>query len=165
MTDLLIERGAELSPDGRFRYLLWRTWSPDLPRMGFIMLNPSTADADVDDATIRICMGRARRMGLGGIVVANAFPFRATKPADLKRAKDLGAEHPENWRAINTVLLSHTVIAAWGDDGRLIGQDQRIRLAARKIGTRLFHLGLTKAGQPKHPLRIAYALAPILWAA
>jgi hypothetical protein len=165
MSDLLMTHGAEISPCGLFRYLLWRQWDSTTSPLGWIMLNPSTADADVDDATIRICMGRARRMGLGGIIVANAFPFRATKPSELKRAKDLGNDHDKNWAAIGAALQCNTTLAAWGDDGRMYRQDQKIRAAAKAAGKHLFHLGLTKAGQPKHPLRIGYALAPILWAA
>jgi hypothetical protein len=165
MSDLLVTRGAEISPCGLFRYLLWRQWDSTTSPLGWIMLNPSTADADIDDATIRICMGRAQRMGLGGIIVANAFPFRATKPSDLKLASDLGHEHSKNWAAIGAAFQCKTTIAAWGDDGRLMAQDQKIRRAAAANRVHLFHLGLTKAGQPRHPLRIGYAVAPILWVA
>jgi hypothetical protein len=161
--DLLIERGAELSQCGTFRYLLWRVWTQELPRLGFIMLNPSTADASVDDATIRVCIGRAQRTGCGGIIVANLFPYRATKPADLRAAKDNGKDHQENWTALLTVLRCRQVIAAWGDDGNFQRQNARVIDVAASAHRRLFHLGLTKAGHPKHPLRIPYATVPTLW--
>jgi len=87
MTDLLLQRGAVISPCGLYRYSLTRTWSAALP-LPFVMLNPSTADADIDDPTIRRCMAFARREHAGGIIVANVFAYRATSPADLWKATD-----------------------------------------------------------------------------
>lgn len=76
-------RGAVISDDGRYRYRLWRTWAPELPRMAWIMLNPSTADAEVDDPTIRRCVGFAKREGCGGIEVVNLYAYRSTDPSVL----------------------------------------------------------------------------------
>jgi hypothetical protein len=174
--DLLIERGAELSECGRYRYVLWRRWDKTRPRLGFIMLNPSTADAEVDDATIRVCMGRAFRMRYGGIRVVNLFPFRATHPADLKQAADTGIRHArqEFWLTMAldnsfrdvAVAPPPMLIAAWGDDGAYQGAARRaLSLICYDYGEPLHHLGLTKAGHPKHPLRIPYATVPTLWIA
>src|SRR5690349_21188818 len=74
--------------EGAYRYRLDRWWDRALPPLIYIMLNPSTADAERDDATIRVCMGRAKNEGCGGIVVVNLFAYRATKPEDMKRAAD-----------------------------------------------------------------------------
>ena len=52
------------------------------------MLNPSTADGETDDATIRVCRGRALRMGYGGIIVVNLFAYRATSPDNMECAAD-----------------------------------------------------------------------------
>lgn len=80
------ECAAGLSPCGLYRFWLTRCWAPAKPCALFIMLNPSTADHEQDDATIRKCIGFARRWGMGSIRVANLFAYRATKPDDLKRA-------------------------------------------------------------------------------
>lgn len=145
---------ASISPCGRYRYGLTRQWSDD-PMMGFVMLNPSTADADVDDPTIRRCIGFARREGCGGIVVVNLFPLRATNPADLWSTR-----YPERFGAdSNAELQRHLrmvtgpLVAAWGAEGDSLGSDAVI-LTRRYLGHRMVCLGLTKSGAPRHPLYV-----------
>ena len=57
---------AIISDDAVHRFELWRTWDDTKPRMTFVMLNPSTADAVKSDATITRCIGFAMREGLRG---------------------------------------------------------------------------------------------------
>jgi hypothetical protein len=168
-----MERGAILSDCGKYRYLLWRRWDKTKPRLIFIMLNPSTADAEVDDATIRVCMGRARRMDLGGIRVLNLFAYRATLPAELGIAAD--PVGPENDHYIARYLgmrdfdgQPEPMIAAWGDGGLRNGHRRArwrevLSIICGEMGDPLHHIGLTKAGQPKHPLRVSYGVSPVLW--
>ena len=80
-----MNKAAILSDDGRYRYLLERQWD-ERPRMAWCMLNPSTADANIDDQTIKRCIGFAKREGFGGIIVVNLMAFRATSPAMCLRA-------------------------------------------------------------------------------
>lgn len=161
-------RGADISKCGRYRTLLWRQWDTDLPCMNWVMLNPSTADAETDDATIRVCIGRARLMGFGGIRVANLFNYRATDPRELARIDDpIG---PGGNQALWNICSGADpfIIAAWGNGGLLKG-DQRARWRevtediCEDTGNRLHALKLTNKGQPRHPLRIAYAEKPFLW--
>jgi hypothetical protein len=91
--DLFGDRGATLSDCGRYRYRLWRRWA-DGPTVLFVMLNPSTADADVDDPTIRRCIGFARSWGAGALEVVNLYAWRATQPAELKAAVGPVGEYP-----------------------------------------------------------------------
>ena len=164
--DLFIERGAELSPCGRYRTLLWRRWDKSKPRLVFIMLNPSTADAEVDDATIRLCMGRARRMGCGGIRVANLFTLRATDPRQLKVARDPVGPGADQALVSSIVGLPRMVIAAWGDGGAYLGREaEALSILCWDYAVPLYCLGLTNAGHPKHPLRIPYSVEPVLWKA
>ena len=50
------DSAAVLSPCGRYRYTLERAWAPNPRYLMWVMLNPSTADATQDDATIRRCI-------------------------------------------------------------------------------------------------------------
>src|SRR5438128_1288774 len=88
MSDLMMQRTAEISACGLYRWHLTRTWDDTRPTLVYIMLNPSKADALVDDATIRICIGRAMRMGCGRLVVLNLFAYRATNPLEMMTVAD-----------------------------------------------------------------------------
>ncbi len=163
ITDLALVRSAVLSPCGFYRYRLGRTWDNRLPVLLFIMLNPSTADANVDDATIRVCMGRAMRMDCGGIMVVNLFGYRATSPLDMLVAADpIG---PSNDVYIEETLAAKPklAIAAWGVGGNHMDRARKIADKCHAFGVPLHCLGVTKDGSPRHPLRIGYAVSPVLW--
>ncbi len=162
MNDVLA-RGASMSEDGRYRYRLWRQL-PDpilnLPdafwsrgTVCFIMLNPSTADAEIDDPTIRRCIGFAKRWSFERLEVVNLFAYRATRPRDLWNAFSHGADivGPENDEAIATAIhSSDRVVAAWGaipPAHLVLGRVWYISSL-----TPLMALGTTRAGDPRHPL-------------
>lgn len=88
---------ARFSPCRRYRYVLTRDVSILNPRLvNFVMLNPSTADATVDDPTIRRCIGYARAWDYGHLVVTNLFALRATDPRALKSEDDpIGPDNGE----------------------------------------------------------------------
>ena len=145
----MLSRGATLSADGRYRYRLWRRWDRSRPVVAFVMLNPSTADARRDDPTIRRCIGFARSWGFGGLEVVNLFALRATDPRGLRRARDpIGSRNARFVRA--ALSRSSTVVLAWGADPLAARQpaDMRFGLSRRRLRC----LGLTRAGQPRHPL-------------
>ncbi len=79
--------GANFSRCRRYRYTLWRIWDPKQQPVMMIGLNPSTADAQSNDPTIRRCIGFARDWDAGGLIMTNLFAFRATYPTDLKRRR------------------------------------------------------------------------------
>ena len=53
LQDLPIVRDAQFDPTGQYRYSLTRGWDSTRPSITIIMLNPSQANATVDDPTIR----------------------------------------------------------------------------------------------------------------
>jgi len=134
--------------DGPYRYLLWRRWA-EAASVLFVMLNPSTADAQRDDPTIRRCIGFARAWGFGGVEVVNLFAWRATDPRELRRAADpIG---PANDRAITLAAArSHAILAAWGVHGALLDRDRQV--TALLAGSRVRCLAHTGNGAPRHPL-------------
>lgn len=148
-----IARGAYLSEDGRYRYELTRTWGAG-DRLLWIMLNPSTADACVDDPTIRRVIGFSRAWGFDGAIVANLFALRATDPKALRA-------HPDPVGPANDAMLAHLAkrspfaVCAWGAHGGLHGRDVAVRALLESVGCLRRCLGRTSSGAPKHPLYLA----------
>lgn len=160
-----IERAALLSDDGVYRYSLSRTWD-DGARVLWIMLNPSTADALVDDPTIRRCMGFARRWGYGGLDVVNLFALRSPHPETLRHHAARGDDvvGPDNDRVIAEHIARSTIaLAAWGSQPRI---ETRV---ATVVGMLHAHarpplcLAVTKTGHPVHPLYQPGAAVPREW--
>ncbi len=151
---------AEFSTDGLHRYDLWRSMTEDCRRMVFVMCNPSTADAFVDDPTIRRCRSFALREGFGEIAVVNLWSYRATNPQDLIDAAGAGIDITGG--VANTTWIrrhlgtSQKVVVAWGAiAAKVPGYEDRVRslrLAAAALDHDLYCLGVTQDGYPKHPL-------------
>jgi len=146
------------------RYILNRTWNAQHRGIvNFIMLNPSTADDVFDDATIRRCIGFAKRWGFSGLVVTNLFAFRATDPKDLRK---LAATNPAyavgdgntDWIE-QEAAKAEAVVCAWGNGGGLLGRD--LWIANRLLENHdLLCIRRTKEGNPVHPVREPYTDAP-----
>lgn len=153
---------AVYSPCEHYRYSLTRVWDARGPRIAFVMLNPSTATEAQNDPTIGRCEQRARRLGYGGFRAVNIFALRATDPRVMRA-------HAAPEGAGNTAALreaahwADTLVAAWGVHGA--HRDQGPLTAARlhAKGHIMHHLGLTKAGHPRHPLYLSYDVAPEIW--
>lgn len=145
-------RDAVISPCGLYRYALRRTWAPG-PLALFCLLNPSTADAEVDDPTVRRGVGFAKNWGFGSMVFVNLFAYRTTKPANLWAFKG-DRVGPENDMHIYRQLLGSSIwVAAWGvGGGQYPSRVDAVRQMPRS-GWRC--LGTTKDGHPKHPLYLA----------
>ena len=144
---------AILSPCGRYRYLLQRGEGRLLP---FVMLNPSTADAEQDDPTIRRCMGFAAREGYDGIEVGNVYAWRATDPRELRSSSNPFGDNVNVLIGLSARAASNDtpIVCAWGTN--VIGDHAaRTIELLRHAGARLVCLGKTKAGHPKHPLYLA----------
>lgn len=158
-------KSAIMSECARYRYELRREWDASLPPMLFIMLNPSTADADKDDPTIRRCINRAQEEGFGSLIVVNLFGLRSPDPKSLTRTHDpVGPENDQHIaRALSECQFrGGLTVAAWGAGGIGDRSERVINMGVRAAGD-LFCLGLTKSGQPRHPLYIAKAQALVKW--
>lgn len=149
---------AVISECGKYRYTLSRNCGIG-PSIAWLMLNPSTADATLDDATIRKVRGFSERAGYGSFTVINLFAIRATDPKVAREAGHL-AEGPENRRHVESVAYqTETVVCAWG--AFPWARPQAIRVLNWISG----HLreaadfrciGYSKSGDPLHPLMQAY---------
>lgn len=163
--DLFDDSLAVFSRSRTHRYLLTRRWGRGEP-MVLMMLNPSTADAHIDDPTIIRATGFARRDGYGGLVVLNLYGLRATDPDTLARADDpVGADNDAMITALTTDPAG-PVVAAWGAIAYRARHRARTTtvvagLAAR--GVRLHCLGRTQDGYPRHPLYLPRTTSLTTW--
>jgi hypothetical protein len=150
-----------LSDDGVYRYLLERWWGPSERAATFIMLNPSTADATVDDRTIGRCSTFARTWGLDGLRVANLYALRSSDPGALRSHPDPVGPDNDSWLALvldEARAHQAPVIVAWGAHAR---PDRASALCDLAAGLELLTLGLTVAGAPKHPLYLRADTIPV----
>lgn len=155
---------AVYSPCAQYRYVLTRVWNPSQGRVVFVMLNPSTATEMQNDPTVERCERRARALGFGAFAVTNIFAFRATDPRVMRAQAD--PVGPGNDAAILAAVTDwdpDRVVCAWGAHGAHLGRGAQVEDMLRATGVGLWHLGLTLAGMPKHPLYIGYDRQPELW--
>ena len=165
------ETGAIFSADRRYRYRLTRRIGDGELAVMFMMLNPSKADETRDDPTIRKCCGFAKRWGFGWMHAVNLSPLMATRPADLAAClPEPACVQDRNKRVImETVSISDLIVAAYGNAGRLLlvkveGAQNRIPEVVWPLWDAdryVYCLGLTKLGEPRHPVRAGYDIEPL----
>jgi hypothetical protein len=155
--------GAVISDCRRYRYTLERAWATAPRYLMWVMLNPSTADAEKNDNTIRRCIGFAKQLGYTGILVGNLYALRATNPKELRTPpRGIDAVGPLNDRWLRMLAArTERVICAWGQTGPDKQRWQDVR--ALLLPHMLYTMGFTKAGQPRHPLMLPNETRPEVW--
>lgn len=157
--DAYVGSGAQFSPCEKYRFTLWRVWDHSLPRVAFVGLNPSTADATKDDPTIRRCVGFARSHGYGSLTMLNLWALRATDPYDLTGEET--NEEDANLDAIAAVSATVTrVVGAWGAHPKA----ERRMGAVVPIIREWWCLDETAGGMPRHPLYLKATCQMKRWA-
>lgn len=148
-----MKKAATISEDGVYRRTLRRCWDDTLPVLLIIGLNPSTADGESEDPTSTRSIAFAKREGCGSLIMENLADYRATSPADMKKAA-----RPVSAENMAAVLKSADearssggkVVCAWGAHGE--GLDLEVLGALLKEGHELLCFGVTKSDMPRHPL-------------
>jgi hypothetical protein len=162
-------RGAVFSDDRVYRYLLWRRWytfrqmrtpSP----VGFLMLNPSTANETENDPTVERCEVRAREWGFNGVMVANIFAFRSTDPRIMKQFAGDPIGPANDQHILEMASKCFPVICAWGRHGEHMGRGTAVLKMLKAHGVLPWALGMNQDGSPEHPLYIGYRVRPKLMA-
>ncbi|MGF1632750.1 MAG: DUF1643 domain-containing protein [Phycisphaerae bacterium] len=158
---------ATFSACGRYRYSLSRRLYEQPgggPTVLFVMLNPSTADARRDDATVRRCIGFARAGGFAELAVVNLFALCATSPAAVRQAAAasprLAVGRGNDGHIRRAAAGAATIICAWGVHGRLLGRGQAVLDLLLQAGHRPACLGTTAGGFPRHPLYVPASAVP-----
>jgi len=155
---------AVISACEKYRYLLGRQVSDNDRVCLFIMLNPSTADAENNDPTVTRCINYAKSWGYGRMVVANIFAYRATNPKELKKVDDpIG---PSNGLYLEAILkevkeTNGIVVCAWGVNGNMMGRGQRVLEFLYKSNVTAHCLKMAQSGLPSHPLYLKKSLKPV----
>ena len=155
-------RKAFISEDKLYRYLLYRRWSRG-GELLWVMLNPSTADAEEDDATTRRCIALSSGWGFGAAVIVNLFGYISTDPKKLNSIND--PVGPDN----NSVLLdrlkkNNDCMVAWGSRPEIDLFQSRVKEISKHLPNTVMCLGLTKQNYPRHPLRVSSSTKPVRYA-
>lgn len=157
---------AIISECGRYRYRLERDLGQPGPVAAILGVNPSIADATVNDPTIRKDMGFGRRLGWSRIIKGNKFAFRATDVKALRSAADPSG--PLNMDHLAQIMLeADIVVAAWGPLAKLPtalrGQWREVVAIAARLGKPLHCFGTAQDGQPRHTLMLEYVTPLVEW--
>lgn len=149
------EKTAVISDCKKYRYMLRRVWDHMKPRALVVMLNPSTADADKDDATIRSLTRLCIALGFGSYEVVNLFAYRATNPKELYNNMFKDNVGPKNDIFIAAALRRCDLpIIGWGAHQLAIERGHVVISMIRQRRPAVFCLGVNKDASPKHPLYI-----------
>lgn len=144
--------GAEFSRDGKYRYKLWRIWNNDLPKAMCIGLNPSTANADTNDATIRNLIQMLTILGYGGFYMMNCFAYITSKPKLLKH-NPMSDEWNKNMLTV-VAAECKDVIFSWGTFNIIKETARDKELKEMFPNAKCF--GINKDGSPFHPMALTY---------
>lgn len=148
-----MKKGAVIDKTGLYRYSLWREWDAEQPKIVFIMLNPSKADASIDDPTLRRCVNFAKSWGYGSLIVVNLFAYRTASPLELRQVDDPVGQ--QNDRCLKKAIRSaNQVVVAWGNHGKFMQRDRLVLELLSKHNFQPHCLGITQGGQPRHPLYV-----------
>lgn len=152
----MVSGTAVFSDCGRYRYVLTRSWDAKKPELLVVMLNPSTADAAVDDPTIRRVIRFADDHGYGELRVMNLYALCSADPEDLGHS-DIDPVGPENERTLGAALAGRWMcdrpaLAAWG--ATKWSRARASQVLTHFSGVNWVCLGTTKDGSPRHPLYV-----------
>ncbi len=152
----------------RYRWRLEREVQGEGLVVALVGVNPSTADATVDDQTIRKELGFAKRNGWRKIIKGNVFAYRATDVHELRAVPD--HRHAENASHLAQIAAAaDLIVPCWGARGKLPRAlhpwlDSTMTLL-RGSGKPIVVFGLTRSGDPLHPLTLGYGTALRPWPA
>lgn len=150
--------GAVFSDCNKYRFILWRIWDASLPKVMFVGLNPSTANAYQDDATIRSVVRWAKLWGYGGIYMGNCFPFISTDPTQLQGSANI----PDNDKYLKCVAKRcKDIVFAWGNFDIVNTHSRDIEMTVLFPNASCLHKN--KNGSPKHPLYVKATTPLINW--
>lgn len=154
-----MKKHAILSDDQLYRYSLTRKWGEG-KKVLFIGLNPSTADAYIDDPTVIRCIGFAQTWGYEGIEIVNLFAYRATDPSGMRASSDPIGPMNDQY-IIKAAKKCAKIIACWGGKGNLLNREHQVKELLGKY--QLYALKINNDNSPAHPLYQRADTIPIIF--
>lgn len=155
---------AIISDCGKYRYRLerqlkgqWEPWNNDV--IAYFGINPSTADAEIDDQTVKKWMGFTCINGGSRFIAGNVFAYRSTDVKMLGKVEDpIGPENAHHLRAI--IDEADILVPCWGDSSKLPKHLRhhldRMILMLTCSGKPVMCFGYTNNGDPLHPQMLSY---------
>jgi len=145
---------AYISPDRCYRYWLLRLWDLTLPINCSCGVNPSTADENTNDPTIRKDIGFSERQGFGGLLKVNLSAFRSTNPKPA-RIHVIGQENTSTHiRKYYEHFGAKQFTAAWGRNGIHFYRESK---AIIHEFPEALCFGKNPDGTPRHTLMLPYS--------
>jgi len=152
--------GAIISDNKLYRYKLWREWTTGFLQplktgtVVFIMLNPSTADGQQDDPTIRRCVNYTNDWGYGRVEIVNLFAYRSTDPRELLKVEDpVGPENNDYLK--KAAYGAALIVCGWGSMGWIDDRAKRTKKMLQPFKHKTYCFGTTQGNHPKHPLYLS----------
>lgn len=166
MSDLLRSGSAVFSPSPLYRVRLDRPVQASGPVFAYFGVNGSTATGDEEDRTTTKWFGFTLRNGGSRYIAGNPFSFCATDVRELARVAD--PVGPDNARHLAEIIAEADILVpCWGDRGKV---PKQLRFHFDRLADQLFAtgkpvraFGLTKGGDPKHPLMLGYDTPLVDW--
>jgi|GEM_PF-1053515 len=160
---------AVISPCGLYRYRLEREVQPEGVTFAYFGINPSTADAVENDATVKKWIGFTLRNGGRRFIVGNVFGFRSKDVSRLAAHTASTAQGPEWAQHLDQIIANADVLVpCWGRSGKiprhLRGELSAMLARLLASGKPVLHFGVTACGQPMHPQMLAYSTQLAPWA-
>ena len=156
-----MNRSAWLSECNKYRYTLSRTWKDDGVLYAYFGINPSTADANIDDATVKKWIGFTERNGGRGFMVGNVFAYRATNVKELADVSDPVGGSGNYTHLKNIISRADVLVPCWGNTKkvpeRLRGEIESLVMLIQDSNKPVKVFGWTKSNDPKHPLMLPYS--------
>lgn len=145
----------------KYRYLLFREWDPSLPRMLYVMLNPSTASQIEEDQTSKQCLHFAKKFGFGSLEVVNLYAIISTDPNQLKNMLNPIGDENDKF-ILEAASRAKTVVVAWGEKHFINQRHNKVARLLTSAGHQLHCLGIAKSGNPRHPSRMNHSIESLI---
>lgn len=154
---MYMKMNAVFDHAGKYRYLLSREWNDALPRVLYVMLNPSTANHEEEDRTSSQCIYFAQKFGFGSLEIVNLYAFISTDPKQLKLEYDpIGSENDKYM--LEAASRAKTIIVAWGGKHFFNHRNKKVKRLLTSNGHQLQCLGIARSGHPRHPSRLSHSI-------